>query len=972
MKYNSWPLRYVSSMAKIVGCLCMLVFALTVIQCRTPIPGSPAAHKPMLGVRSLWPHQTSDLAPDPEIVFGTLPNGVRYILKANRTPKDRVSMHLYVQAGSLLENERELGAAHFLEHMLFNGTKHFPPGEMVKFFQRIGMQFGPDANAHTGFDRTVFDVLLPKGDPKSLSEGLLVLRDYADGALLLPDEIERERKVILAEMRSRDSAGYRTLKADFGFEMQDNLVSRRFPIGERDILAAMDHEILRGFYEAWYRPERLFLVIVGDFDTHQAKSLVGEHFADLKAKTPARKLPDIGTLSHEGIKAFYHHENDVGSTSIAIETMRSESRPEDSRDWQMQELLRSLALQMLQKRLDQLVQQPDSLFTSASAAGGYYLQRLNYSEIRATSKPEHWKRALSVIEQTLRGALQHGFGISELQRAKREFKSRLTYDIQQADTRDSKVLAQQIIGAISAWTVVQSPLQTGDLLFPILETVSVEQVNRAFSDLWGADHRLLLVSGNADLTGQSEAPETRILHAYQESRRIKVQPHHDPQIAQFPYLPIPAASGGIIDRKIFDDLGIYHVKFENGVHLYLKPTQFTANQVLAALSFGEGQSSEPEDQPGLAKLTEAVINESGFGKMDRITLEDALAGRLASIELDIHEDMFVVKGEAATEELPLLFQLLQSFVEDPGYREDARRLSLKRFEQGHQRLVHSAEGMMQLYGNRFLAGGDSRFGMPAWTELEQRTLDQIRRWFGTQLRQMPLELALVGDFKPDDAIALATRYLGCLPQRQPRQIFEQRRRPEFPSGKTLELTARTDIPKALVVVAYPTEDFWEIGRTRRLAVLADLFSERLRQRVRESLGAAYSPFAFNRSYRSYPGYGVSKIFIQLDPDRTSDIIKEVRFIADHMIEQPPDPDEFRRVLDPTLTQIKDLRQTNTYWLNSVLTGASRHPEQLDWSRSFADDYASITAAEITALARRYLDNGKAATVVITPAKKKKG
>lgn len=970
MRYNFWPLRYISPMTKIVGWLCILVLALTVIRCRTTIPITPTPREAILGVRSLWPHQANDLAPDPQIVFGALPNGVRYILKANQTPKDRVSMHLYVQAGSLLENEQERGAAHFLEHMLFNGTKHFPPGEMVKFFQRIGMQFGPDANAHTGFDRTVYDILLPKGDSNSLSEGLMVLRDYADGALLLQDEVERERKVILAEMRSRDSAEYRTLKASFRFEMQNNLVSRRFPIGKRDTLEAMNHERLRRFYETWYRPERLFLVIVGDFDAHQVQPLIKAHFGDLQAKAPARALPDIGTLAHEGIKAFYHHENDIGSTTLAIETMRSEIRPEDSRDWQRRKLLQSLALQMLQKRLDQLVQQPDSLLTSASAAGGYYLQCLNYSEIQATSKPEHWKNALAVIEQTLRSALQHGFGISELQRAKRELKSRLKYDIQQAHTRDSKALAQQIIGALSAWTVLQSPQQIGDLLYPILESVSVEQVNRAFSDLWGADHRLLLVTGNVDLTGQPNAPESQILHVYQESRRVQVQPHPDTQVAEFPYLPIPAASGRIIDRKIFDDLGIQHVIFENGVHLYLKPTHFTDNQVLAALSFGEGQSSEPEDQPGLAKLTEAVMNESGFGEMDRITLEDALAGRLASIDLDIREDMFVIKGEAATAELPLLFQLLHTAIEDPGYREDARRLSLKRFEQGYQRLLHSTEGMMQLYGNRFLAGGDSRFGLPAWPEFKQRTLDEIRQWFGTQLRQMPLELALAGDFEPDTVIALAARYLGSLPQRQHRQTYKQRRRPEFPFGKTLELTARTDIPKALVVVAYPTDDFWEIGRTRRLAVLADLFSERLRQRVRERLGAAYSPFAFNRSYRSYSGYGVSKIFIQLDPDRISDIRKEVRFIADHMTEQPPDPDEFRRVLDPTLTQIKDLRQTNTYWLNSVLTGASRHPEQLDWSRSFADDYASITAMEITALARRYLDNRKAATVVITPEKNK--
>jgi zinc protease len=275
--------------------------------------------------------------------------------------------------------------------------------------------------------------------------------------------------------------------------------------------------------------------------------------------------------------------------------------------------------------------------------------------------------------------------------------------------------------------------------------------------------------------------------------------------------------------------------------------------------------------------------------------------------------------------------------------------------------------MMQLHGHRFLAGDDSRFGAPAWSELQQRTLGQVEQWFGTQLRKMPLELALVGDFDPEDVIALAARYLGSLPKRNSGQIHVKRGGPVFPSGKSLNLTVKTEIPKALVVVAYPTDDFWEIKRTRRLAVMADLFSERLRQRIRERLGAAYSPFAYNHSSRSYTDYGLSKIFIQLDPKLVSKIIREVRFIADQMAEQPPEADEFRRVLDPTLTQIKDLRQTNSYWLNNVLTGVSRHPVQLDWSRSFANDYAAITAAEVNAMARQYLDNAKTATVVIVPA-----
>ena len=692
----------------LVGIGVGLIFLFTTVQCHKTLPIKSDAPEPVIGIRSFWPHQSSDLIPDPNIQFGRLPNGLRFILMENQTPKDRVSMHLYIQAGSLLETEQEQGAAHFLEHMLFNGTKHFPPGEMIKYFQRIGMQFGPDANAHTGFDRTVYDVLLPKGDPTSLSEGLLVLRDYADGALLLANEVVKERRVILAEMRSRDSADYRTLKAGFQFEMPDYRVSNRFPIGKKEILQQMDHRLLRGFYEAWYRPERMFLVIVGDFKVEKARSMITKHFADLKALSAERDLPDFSSFAHKGIQGFFHHENEAGATTIAVETMAVEIQPEDSSDQRLQRLLRSLALQMMQKRLDQLLKQPESVMTSAAIAGGYYLQHLKYTEIQATAKAEHWKTALTVIEQSLRSALRYGFGEAEFQRAKRHTQSQISRKIQQSDTRDSKILARRIMTKISNWQVIQSPKQVGDLLSPMLESITLKQVNQAFARLWGADHRLVLVTGDADLTGKPTAPEIQIATAFAESQHTPVQPYSDQQIAEFPYLEAPSSSGAIAEKNHIKDLGTHEVVFANGVRLYMKPTKFKANQVLTALSFGGGRASEPEDQPGLAKLTEAVVKESGFGAMDRLALEDALTGRLASTSLHIREDMFVIKGEAVSSELPLVFQLLHTYIEDPGFREDARKLVLKRFAQSYVNLTHSTDGVMELLGHRFLAGGDNR------------------------------------------------------------------------------------------------------------------------------------------------------------------------------------------------------------------------------------------------------------------------
>ena len=928
--------------------------------------GSPPGSQPLsLKVRSSWPQASTDLTADPETLFGRLPNGMSYVLKENRTPQDRVSMHLHLRSGSLNEYENELGMAHFLEHMLFNGSRNFAPGEMVKFFQRIGMQFGPDANAHTSFSQTVYDVILPRGDAKSLGEGLLVLRDYADGALLLEDELRRERNVILAEKRARDSADFRTLKAVLGFEAPETLLPKRLPIGEESTLRQINARMMRDYYDAWYRPERMTLVMVGDFKTSEAVALIKDQFSSMQPRTAPRELPDFGHFEHQGLKTFYHHESEAGGTKISIETVTRKPQPVDSVGWQKQSLLEDMADAMLQNRLNRLLQQPESTLNSASIGSGYYLQEIRFAEITATTKPENWRETLGVLEKELRKALTFGFNEAELTRIKKEMLSRLRRDVEESKTRDSNALAGSIMRAISSERVFQSPQQRLALLGPILEEATLDKINEILHGSWSDDHRLILVTGNADLTREGGDPEGVILSAYEDSRLAAVQAPAVVTLAQFPYLPVPEELGPIASLQTVP-MGIEQVRFANGLELLLKPTAFKDNEVLITLSFGGGLSSQPSDQPGLAEMTREVINNSGFGKLDMFELEEALAGKTASISLEVREDMFVVRGDAASNELPVLFQLLYTFLHDPGYRSEARELALKRYWQRYQSLLSDINGVMQLSGQRFLAGGDNRFGMPDWSEYEKRSLDQVREWFGLQLRQSQLEIAVVGDFDKTQAIDLAARYFGSLPTRSPQEFGANRSGPDFPQGASEKLTSNSVIPKSLLVVAYPTDDFWDIQQTRRLNVLADVLSERLRVRIREALGAVYSPFAFNRSYRSYDGYGVLQIHLNVDPGSAATLEEEVQQIVQRTVQQGIDPDEFRRVLDPTLTGIKDLRQTNPYWLNSVLVGASRHPQQLEWSRTMEQDYASITIDDITKLARKYLIPAKSAVIVVAP------
>jgi zinc protease len=915
----------------------------------------------------LWPHETSDLAPDPSVTFGRLANGFRYVLMENKRPQDRVSVHLYIRAGSLNETEAQQGLAHFLEHMLFNGSTHFPPGELIRYFQSIGMQFGNDANAHTGFDETVYDIILPAGDEENLKKGLLVMRDYAMGALLLEEEVERESGVILAEMRSRDSADYRTFKASLRFELPDLLVSKRLPIGKSDVVKRADRALLKRFYDDWYRPDNMVLVMLGDFKVPLAEQLIAEQFNDVAPRAAAPAPPPIGTIDHKGLKIFHHHEPEVGGTTVSIEVIRTYDPLPDSLALRRRQMVENMADRILQNRLDARLKAPKAPFTAAAVGSGTYLNLVRYAEISADSSADSWQQTLAVLEQESRRARLYGFSEAELARVKKDTLKMLENAVREAPTRNSTMVARTMIRHLAGDRVIQSPDQEKANLAPMVESVSLAEVHHAFKENWPDDHRLVLITGNADLKQLSaKKPESLIRDVYLASASTVVHRPAVKAIGSFPYLPEPETTGAIASREVIEDLGITRIRLDNGIQINLKRTSYKTNEVLANLIFGHGESAEPESLPGLSMLAEATVNESGLGAMDTDELERALAGKSTYVDFRIAESHFNFFGETVSGEVPLLFQLIFAHIVDPGFRADAMALARERLRQDYQSFSRSIEGTMRIKGLRLLAGEDSRFGMPPFEKLQAIHLDDIRSWIAPQLESAPLELSVVGDFDENEVIELARRYLGALPDRSRKPVNPRIDLPYLPTGSVYRIDVETQIPKAMVVAAWQTEDFWEISRTRRLSVLADVFSERLRQRIREKLGASYSPYAFNRASRAYPGYGVFQAYVSVAPKQTDAVLTEIKTIAGDLARKPIAADELMRVVDPMLTSIKELRQTNGYWLNSVMTGSVRHPQQFEWARSFQGDYASVTVEEIASLAASYLTDERASAIIIQP------
>jgi zinc protease len=926
--------------------------------------------RPVFAAAIPFPHENSDLKLDPAAAYGTLPNGLRYVVRANKEPKERVSLRLLVEAGAVHEQDNQQGLAHFLEHMAFNGSENYPSEDMlIKFFQRMGMNFGGDTNASTWFTRTLYLLELPDTKPESIGEGLKVFRDYAGGLKLTQEEIEKERGIILSEKRTRDSVGWRTSVATRNFLLANTLFSKRDVIGTDEVLKTAGRERFVDFYDTWYRPELMALVIVGDIDVPAVVKQLTEAFSPLKARGPARPQPDLGKIpSFEGVQAFYHHEPEAPDTNVSIGTITPYSKEPDTAATRLKYLPRSLAHAMINRRLSVLAKKEDAPFTSGGAGAGESFNFYRQSIMSLNCRADQWAGALGVADQELRRALEHGFQKPELDEVIANFRNSLQQAVKTAATRRSGPIADEIVDTLLERDVWTTPEDDLALYGPALEKVTVEDCVAALRAAWSPSHRLVMVTGNAKIPA-AEAAKTAIVSAYEKSRALAVAPPEAMADAKWAYTEFGPA-GQIARREHIADLDVTLLTFGNGVRLNLKKTDFEANRIRMTVRIGNGQLTEPRDKPGLATFTGQTFTAGGLGRHSADDLRRILAGKTVGAGFSAGGDAFVINGATNREDLLLQMQLVAARITDPGFRAEAARQARKELEEIYLSFAHTAAGPFNLEVARLLASGDSRFGWPKKEEMLQRNLDEVKAWVTPDLRSGAMEVAIVGDIDVEATIAAVAQTLGALPAREPQPPPAAALQVKFPSEPfARDYAIETEIPKGTVALYWPTTDGREISRARRLNMLSEVFNDRLRIKVREELGDAYSPGSGSFASDIYPGYGYVQASVTIDPPRAKQVADIIVQIAAELAEKGVTEDELERAKKPVLTTLRESARTNQYWLGSVLTRAQQRPEVLEWSRTRYADNEAITTGELSELAKTYFPAGRVSRVVVVPIQK---
>jgi zinc protease len=936
----------------------ILYLAVLTVAIPRPAPAAPPA----------FAQETSDLMPDPAAIWGRLPNGLRYVILPNKEPRGRASLRLVVGSGSLYETDAQCGLAHFLEHMSFNGSAHYAPGTLIEYFQRLGMSFGGDTNAFTWFDSTVYMLELPDTGAATLAEGFQVCGDYAGGLLLETKEIDKERGIILAEKRTLDSVEYRTSVAEYEFLLGDALFPKRMPIGFTDVIEQAPRAEFVDFYNAWYRPDNLAIIAVGDFDPAAVETQMKETFGPLQARAPALPPPDLGRIpAAPGLHVKYHAEPEAASATVSIETVTPYAGEPDTAANRLKYLPRDLAFQMLNRRLAILAKKENAPFTSghANVDEGYNFFR--NAAIELTCKPENWRGALTVAEQELRRALEHGFQPAELTEATANYLNSLEQAVKSASTRRSAELAGDLATCLLRDEVFTHPAADLALYQPALEKVTAEDCLRAFRHTWDVDQRYLFVAGNPDLARESGPPEQVIAGVYEASHAVAVQPPEKLADDTFAYTHFGPA-GAVAQQDYVKDLDVHLLQFANGVRLNLKKTDFEANTIQVRIRVGAGKLTEPaQTEPGLAFLANLTFITGGLGKHSIDDLQRLFASKTVGLNFNVGDDACVLSGTTNREDLLAQLQLFTAYFVDPGYRPEALRQARKVIGQMYTRFAHTPAGPMQTEMPRLLASGDPRFGLPPESAAMNRTLDEVRAWLGPQLADGAIEIAIAGDLDVDATIAAVAQTFGTLPQRAPKPELAAARIVAFPEPFAKTITVPTEIPKGLVTLYWPTTDARDVKLARRLGLLGQILSDRLRVKVREQMGDAYSPQAGSAPSDTYTHYGFMLAQITVDPAQAQKIVDTVLAIAADLQKNGATPDELERARQPILTSLRESARTNGYWLNIVIGSCQEFPQRLDWCRTRYSDFESITKAEIDALAAEYLDPARSFRVIVLPS-----
>jgi zinc protease len=854
---------------------------------------------------------------DPKVKIGRLSNGLTYYIRHNSLPEKRVELRLVVNTGSVLEDDDQLGLAHFMEHMNFNGTKRFPKNELVNYLQSIGVEFGADLNAYTSFDETVYILPVPTDKPGLVDKGLEILEDWAHNALLDSMEIEKERGVVIEEWRLSRGAGERMMKQTLPVQYRGSKYADRLPIGTKASLENFTHATLKRFYTDWYRPDLQAVVVVGDIDVNDIEQKIKQVFGDIPAPATPRKRITFEVPDHNEILTVVAKDKETAFPSVQI-IYKKELLPQVTIGDYSRYLNTRLFTGMLNSRLRELTLGANPPFVGAgSFYANSYARSKDVYQIYANSSDTGMIHTLTALLQENRRVLLHGFTQAEFELQKKQMQSFYDRVFNEREKEESFKYVDEYVNNFLINEPIPGIEWEYDFVKQYFNTVKLSDIN-SLAAKWITKDNMVVTMNAPDKDGVRIPSEEEVKKIVAQVDLAAIAPYKDKVIASSLLDPSKIKPGKISSSKTDEDLGVTTIKLSNGATVILKPTTFKNDEIIFRAFSKGGHSLVKDADYYSASFAGPIVNQSGLSSFSATDLSNMLKGKSTSVGANIAPYSEGLSGNTIPKEIETLLQLVHLNFTSP--RKDAG--AFESFKTRQKQVYANLAADPQIYfnvefqklmtRNHFRAGG-----IPKAENFDKINLDRSIQLFKERFANAgDFTFLFVGAFNEETIKPLLEKYIGSLPSKPQKENFKDLGiRP--PKGMIDTVITKGSDPKSQVNLVFTYPATFNAEENYALRSLAEVMDIKLVEKLREEKGGVYGVGAYGSIAKIPYSYSTFTITFPCAPENADTLTRAAIDEIRKIISAGVSAEDLEKIKEQQRRKLEvDIKQ-NIYWMNSL-------------------------------------------------------
>ncbi len=905
---------------------------------------------------------------DPNVKTGKLGNGLTYYIKKNTKPEKKVDLRLVVNAGSILEDDDQQGLAHFMEHMCFNGTKRFPKNQLVDYLQSIGVKFGQHLNAYTSFDETVYFLPIPSDNPEKLEKGFQIIEDWAFNTVLTPEEIDKERGVVLEEYRLGLGAQKRMMGRYLPKMMHNSKYANRLPIGQKEILEKFKYETLTRFYKDWYRPNLMSVIVVGDIDVAEMEKKIKEHFSAYKNPANEKVRNVFEVPNHKETFVAVESDKEASNTQVQLvykdyDAPKKITTVGDFRSY----LVEGLFTTLLNNRLEELTNSATPPFTFGfSYYGGTYARNKKAYQSVAMMAEDKQLSALKVLVTENERAKKYGFTSGELDRAKADFLAQ----IEKSYNDRSKTDSENFVGELQSNFLEKEPVPgiqwTFETMKKLLPTIALADVNGFIKNYIKEDNRVVVFTG-PQKDNLKKVTEQEVLETLKVNE-TDLKPYEDKAVATS-LLRNEVKAGTVVKREANATLGTKTLVLSNGVKVIYKTTDFKNDEVLfEAVSLG-GSNLYSNEEMKKVQFANGALAEAGFSGLKLNDINKFMTGKIARVNPYIGQTTEGLRGNTTPKDLEYLFQMVHAYFTDLNFDPEAFEGFKQKQSSFFKNMASQPMNFFQQEFYTYLNKENPRFNgiMPtdkSWAETDYKlAYDKYKERFANAA---DFEFFFVGNVDDKTIEAFATKYLASLPATAAKEKTVDLGYRMLKGDLKKVVNKGTD-PKSNVTIMFYGEAKYSPKEALALEALGEVLTIKLVEQLRESESGVYGVSARGGMNKVPYGSFSFNIGFPCGPDNAEKLTASALNELQKIIANGPEEKDVAKYKEGELADYRKDSKENRFWLTnftrSFLYGSN--PEN---ALKYEAEVNAITAKDIQEVAKKYLTKDKVIGMLMPESK----